>query len=560
VLSLFMITEMRSDAIKYGIERAPHRSLLKALGVTDESLKRPFVAVANSYTSIVPGHIHLNMIADAVKSGIQMAGGVPFEFNTIAICDGLTMGHEGMKYSLPSREVVADSIELMIQAHRFDGMVMITNCDKITPGMLMATARLDIPSIFVTGGPMLAGFYKGKKVGLVSVFEAIGNVKAGKISENELKELEDVACPSCGSCSGLFTANTMDCITEAMGLSLPYCATSLAIDSSKIRIAKKSGERIVEMIYDDLKSSKIMTKDAFDNAIAIDMALGGSTNTVLHLTAIAKEAGIDINLSVFDGMSRRVPHICDVYPGGSYMLEDLDRAGGIPAVMSNIREFLHLGVITATGRSIRENIENAKVLDDKVIHSIDRPMHKEGGIAILKGNLAPNGAVIKTAAISKESFHFNGPAMIFDSEESCIKAIFDGAIERGRAIVIRYEGPKGGPGMREMLSPTSAIVGMGLSNSVALITDGRFSGGTRGPCIGHVSPEAFEGGPIAAIKNGDIIEIDIPKRLLTVKLSKEEIDDRLKHWEPPEPKVKSGYLWRYSQMVKSADLGCILER
>lgn len=551
---------MRSDAIKYGVERAPHRSLLKALGVTDESLKRPFVAVVNSYTSIVPGHIHLNMIADAVKSGIQMAGGVPFEFNTIAICDGLTMGHEGMKYSLPSREVVADSIELMIQAHRFDGMVMITNCDKITPGMLMAAARLDIPSIFVTGGPMLAGFYKGKKVGLVSVFEAIGNVKAGKISENELKEVEDVACPSCGSCSGLFTANTMSCITEAMGLSLPYCATSLAIDSSKIRIAKESGKRIVDMIYNDLKPSKIMTKDAFENAITIDMALGGSTNTVLHLIAIAKEAGVDLNLSVFDEMSRRVPHICDVYPSGSYMLEDLDRAGGIPAVMNNIHELLHLDAITATGNSIRDNIENAKVLDDKVIHPVDRPVHQEGGIAILRGNLAPRGAVIKTAAISKENLNFNGSAIIFDSEESCIKAVFDGTIENGRAIVIRYEGPKGGPGMREMLSPTSAIVGMGLSNSVALITDGRFSGGTRGPCIGHVSPEAFEGGPIAVLKNGDIVEIDIPKRLLKVKLSKEEIDHRLKQWKPPEPKVKSGYLLRYSQAVKSADLGCVLSR
>ncbi|MCP8316775.1 MAG: dihydroxy-acid dehydratase [archaeon] len=550
---------MRSDTIKHGIERAPHRSLLKALGVTDESLKRPFVAVVNSYTSIVPGHIHLNMIAGAVKSSIQMAGGVPFEFNTIAICDGLAMGHEGMKYSLPSREVIADSIELMIQAHRFDGMVMITNCDKITPGMLMATARLDIPSIFVTGGPMLAGFYKGKKIGLIDVFEAVGNVKAGKMSENELKELEDVACPSCGSCSGLFTANTMACITEAMGMSLPYCATSLAIDSLKIRIAKKSGERIVKMIYDDLKSSKIMTKDAFDNAIAIDMALGGSTNTVLHLKAIAKEAGINLDLSIFDEMSRRVSHICDVYPNGSYMLEDLDRAGGIPAVMKNIRKFLHLNAITVTGKSIGENIENAKVLNDKVIRPIDRPIHKEGGIAILKGNLAPKGAVIRTAAISKENLHFKGPAIVFDSEESCIKAIFDEKIE-GKVIVIRYEGPKGGPGMREMLSPTSAMVGMGLSNSVALITDGRFSGGTRGPCIGHVSPEAFEGGPIAVLRNGDIIEIDIPKRLLEVKLSKEEINDRLKHWKPPEPKIKSGYLWRYSKMVKSADLGCILDR
>ncbi|MEM3383548.1 MAG: dihydroxy-acid dehydratase [Nitrososphaerales archaeon] len=555
-----MPIKMRSDAIKYGIEKAPHRSLLKALGITDEDLKKPFVAVVNSYTSIVPGHIHLNVIADAVKSGIQTAGGVPFEFNTIAICDGLAMGHEGMKYSLPSREVIADSIELMIQAHRFDGMVMITNCDKITPGMLMAAARLDIPSIFVTGGPMLAGFYKGKKVGLISVFEAIGNVKAKKIDENELKELEDIACPSCGSCSGLFTANTMNCITEAMGMSLPYCATSLATDSSKIRIAKKSGERIVKMIYDDLIPSKIMTEDAFKNAIAVDMALGGSTNTVLHLTAIAKEAGIDLDLSIFDEMSRKVPHICDVYPGGYYMLEDLDRAGGIPAVMKSISKFLYLDAITVTGKSVGENIKDAKVLNDKVIRPIDKPIHEEGGIAILRGNLAPKGAVIKTAAISKENLHFKGQAIVFDSEEDCTNAILNGKIEEGMAIVIRYEGPKGGPGMREMLSPTSAIVGMGLSNSVALITDGRFSGGTRGPCIGHVSPEAFEGGPIAILENNDIIEIDIPKRLLEVKLTEEEINNRLKRWRPPEPKIKSGYLLRYSKMVKSADMGCVLSK
>jgi len=550
---------MRSDAIKHGIEKAPHRSLLKALGVTDESLKRPFIAVVNSYTSIVPGHIHLKEIAEAVKFGIERGGGVPFEFNTIAICDGLAMGHEGMRYSLPSREAIADSIELMIQAHCFDGMVMITNCDKITPGMLIATARLDIPSIFVTGGPMLAGFYKGKKVGLVSVFEALGSVNTGKISENELKELEDVACPTCGSCSGLFTANTMACITEALGMSLPYCATSLAVDSSKIRIADKSGERIVKMIYKDLKPSTIMTKDAFDNAIVVDMALGGSTNTVLHLTAIAREAGIDLDLTIFDEIGRKVPHICDIYPGGFYMLEDLDRAGGIPAVMKNLDKFLHLESMTVTGKSIKENIVHASVLDDKVIRPIDKPIHPEGGIAILRGNLAPKGAVIKTAAVSKNNLQFKGPATVFDSEESSIKAIFDRTIESGSVVVIRFEGPKGGPGMREMLSSTSAIVGMGLSESVALITDGRFSGGTRGPCIGHVSPEAAEGGPIAALKDGDIIEINIPKRLLEVKLSKEEIDERLKHLKPFELKIKSGYLWRYSKMVKSADLGCTLK-
>jgi dihydroxy-acid dehydratase len=554
-----MARRMRSNVVKFGLERAPHRSLLKALGVTDENLKRPFVAIVNSYTTIVPGHIHLNMISDAVKAGVQRAGGVPFEFNTIAICDGLTMGHEGMRYSLPSREVIADSIELMIQAHRFDGIVLITNCDKVTPGMLMATARLDIPSILVTGGPMLAGFYKGRKVGLISVFEAIGDVKTGKISENELKELEDVACPSCGSCSGLFTANTMACITEALGMSLPYCATSLATDSLKIRIAEKSGERVIKMIDEDLKPSKIMTKYAFDNAIAIDMALGGSTNTVLHLMAIAKEVGIMLDLSDFDKISRRIPHICDVYPGGHYMLEDLDRAGGVPAIMKNLNKFLHLDAITVTGESVKKNIESASVLDDRVIRPTKRPVHQEGGIAILKGNLAPKGAVIKTAAISKENLHFKGSAIVFDSEESCVKAIFDRSIEEGTIIAIRYEGPKGGPGMREMLAPTSAIVSMGLSNSVALITDGRFSGGTRGPCIGHISPEAFEGGPLAALKDGDVIEIDIPRRLLRVDISKDEIDQRLRRWKCPKPKFRSGYLWRYSQMVESADTGCILD-
>ncbi|MEM0011230.1 MAG: dihydroxy-acid dehydratase [Candidatus Bathyarchaeia archaeon] len=551
---------MRSNVIKYGVERAPHRSLLKALGVTDNELDKPFIAVVNSYTNIVPGHMHLNTLADAVKAGVRSAGGVPFEFNTIAICDGIAMGHNGMKYSLPSRELIANSIEAMIEAHKFDGMVMITNCDKITPGMLIAAARLDIPTVIVTGGPMSAGFYEGKKVGLISVFEAVGDYTVGKISGRELKRLEDVACPTCGSCSGLFTANTMSCLTEALGMSFPYCATTLATSSLKIRIAKESGERIVKMVYENLRPSNIMKRKSFENAIAVDMALGGSTNTILHLTAIARELGIEIDLSVFDEISRKVPHICDIYPGGKYMLEDLDRAGGIPAVMKNISKFLDLEQLTVTGKSIRENIADAKVLDTQVIRPLESPLHNEGGIAILKGNLAPNGAVIKTAAISEKNLYFEGPAIVFDSEEECTNAIFGGRIEKGHVIVIRYEGPKGGPGMREMLSPTSAIVGMGLSDSVALVTDGRFSGGTRGPCIGHVTPEAFDGGPIAVLQNEDIIEIDIKKRMLNVRLSDLEIKERLRNWRRPEPKVKStSYLRRYAKMVSSADKGCIIE-
>jgi len=555
-----MPEKMRSNVIKDGVERAPHRSLLKALGVTDSEMGKPFIAIVNSYNTIVPGHMHLDKIAEAVSAGVRAAGGVPFEFNTIAVCDGIAMGHEGMKYSLPSREIIADSIEIMVQAHQFDGMVMVTNCDKITPGMLIATARLDIPTIFVTGGPMLAGFFKGKKVGLISVFEAVGDYSVGRLTEHELKSLEDVACPSCGSCSGLFTANTMSCLTEALGMSLPYCATAPATSSSKIRIAKMSGERIVQMVYENLKPSDIMERESFENAIAVDMALGGSTNTILHLTAVARELGIELDLSVFDEISRRVPHVCDIYPGGKFMLEDLDRAGGIPAVMKNIGKFLHLDQMTVTGKKVKENILDAEVFDRQVICPLENPIHQEGGIAILRGNLAPKGAVIKTAAVSEKNMYFRGPAQVFDSEEDCAKAIFGGRIEKGCVVVIRYEGPKGGPGMREMLSPTSAIVGMGLSEYVALITDGRFSGGTRGPCVGHISPEAFDGGPIAILKDGDIIEIDVRKRLLQVEISNEEIMERLKSWRRPEKKIKfSSYLRRYSQMVSSADRGCVLE-
>jgi len=550
---------LRSDALKRGIEKAPHRALLRAIGVTDEDLTKPFIAIANSYSSIVPGHFHLNKLAEAIKGAVKRAEGVPFEFNTIAICDGLAMGHEGMRYSLPSREVVADSVELTIQAHQFDGMVMLTNCDKITPGMLMAAARLNIPAIVVTGGPMRSGLFRGKKVGVISMFEAVGEVKAGKLSEAELKELESCACPSYGACNAMFTANTMACITEAMGMSLPRCATSLAESELKKQLAIQSGERIVELVKENLKPSKIMTRKAFENGIIVDMALGGSTNTVLHLPAIASEMGIRLDLKLFDKLSRKISHICNMYPAGPYDLEDLDRAGGIPAVMKELSQFIHSDALTVTGKTIATNIADAKVLDRNVIRPTSSPVHKEGGIAILTGNLALKGAVVKTAAVSPKMFIHKGPARVFDSEEDALKAILNKEIQEGTVLVIRYEGPRGGPGMREMLAPTSAIAGMGLSESVALITDGRFSGGTRGPCIGHVAPEAASGGQIAIVKNGDIVEINIPKRTLNVKLTNAEIRRRLKTWKPPKPKIKTGYLARYFSLVRSADTGGVLE-
>jgi len=551
---------LRSDAIKYGVERAPHRALLKALGVTDKDLDKPFVAVVNSFTTVVPGHIHLNQVADAVKAGVMSAGGVPFEFNTIAICDGLAMGHEGMRYSLPSRELIADSIEVMVQAHRFDGMVLITNCDKITPGMLMTVARLNIPAIVVTGGPMLSGIYKGKRIGTASMFEAVGEVAAGKMSEEELKTLEGLACPSCGSCNGMFTANTMACVTEALGMSLPGCATPSAVSAARLRIAKASGERVVELITEDLKPLDILTSEAFENAVMVNMALGGSTNTVLHLSAIAREAEVSLPLTLFDELSRRVSHLCNMVPSGPYTMEDLDAAGGIPAVMNELSSFLHLNAVTVTGKTVEENIEQAVVLDANVIRPLTNPVHREGGIAILKGNLAPKGAVVKATAISPKMLVHKGPAKVFDSEEEAMKAILNKEIREGDVVVIRYEGPKGGPGMREMLSPTATIAGMGLSESVALVTDGRFSGATRGPCIGHVSPEAADGGPIAVLKNGDIIEIDVPKRKLNVELSDEELGNRLRSWKPKPLKVRKGYLVRYSKLVQPAHMGSVLRK
>ena len=537
---------MRSDEMKQGIERAPHRALLKALGLTDQDIAKPFIGVANSYTTMVPGHIHLKNIGEAVKTGIEEAGGTPFEFNTIAVCDGLAMGHKGMRYSLPSRELIADSVEVMVQAHRLDGVVLISNCDKVTPGMLMAAARLDVPAISVTGGAMSSGKFRGEKVGVTNVFEGMGKVIAEKMTEEELARLESVACPGCGSCNGMFTANTMACLTEALGMSLPHCATALATSAEKLRIAKKTGEKIVELTCKNVKPSQILKQEAFENAVAVDMALGGSTNSVLHLSAIAREAGISLPMRVFDEISRCVPHLCSMVPSGPYDMEDLDNAGGLPALMKELSPLLHQDAFTVAGCTVRENLREAEVLNAKVIRPLADPVHKGGGIAILSGNLAPKGAVVKTIAVSPKMLKHTGPARVFDSEKESVEAMKKRLIQPGDVIIIRYEGPKGGPGMPEMLVPTATITGMGLSDSVALVTDGRFSGATRGPCIGHVEPEAAVGGPIAVIRDGDVVSIDIADRLLKVDLTDEEIKRRLEAWKPKPPRITKGYLARYS--------------
>jgi dihydroxy-acid dehydratase len=550
---------MRSDTIKKGLHRAPHRSLLRACGVTDEDMERPFIGIANSFTDIVPGHVHLNSIAEAVKTGINNAGGVAFEFNTMAICDGIAMNHEGMRYSLASREIVADTVESMAMAHQFDGLVLIPTCDKIVPGMLMAAARLDIPSIVVTGGPMLPGEFKGKSVDLIDVYEAVGAVSSGKMSEDDIYELERCACPGPGSCAGLFTANTMACITEAIGMSLPYCATTHAVSGKKIRLARESGEQILDLIDKNLTPSKIMTQSAFENAVAVDLALGGSSNTALHVPAIANELrdkGVIVDLNLFDDLSKKIPHITAISPSGEHSMLDLDKAGGIPGVLKVLESKLDLEVITCTGKSVNENIKNAEVRDDTVIRSLNDPIHLEGGIAVLRGNLAPKGSVIKQGAVDPDMMTHTGPAKVYNSEEECVESIFKGEISEGDVIIIRYEGPKGGPGMREMLNPTSAISGMEIK-SVALITDGRFSGGTRGPCIGHVSPEAMAGGPLAAVKNGDIIKIDIPNRILEFDVSDSEIKDRIEKANIPDRNVK-GWLARYMKLATSADEGAVL--
>lgn len=551
---------MRSDTIKKGLQRAPHRSLLRACGVTEEEMEQPFIGVANSFTEIVPGHIHLNQISEAVKLGISQSGGVPFEFNTMAICDGIAMNHEGMRYSLASREIVADTVESMAQAHQLDALVLIPTCDKIVPGMLMAAARLDIPSIVVTGGPMLPGDYKGKAVDLIDVYEAVGAVSSGKMTAEELDELERCACPGAGSCAGLFTANTMACLTEALGMSLPYCATAHAVSAKKIQIARASGKQIMELVEKNIIPSQIMTQKSFENAVIVDLALGGSTNTTLHLPAVAyelKEKGVKVNLDLFDDLSRKIPHITAISPSGEHTMFDLDRAGGIPAVLSVLKNMVHSEVITCTGESLKENIAGARVLDQEVIRSLDNPVHPEGGIAILKGNLAPYGSVVKQGAVDPDMMVHEGPARVFNSEDECVDAIFQGEIQEGDVIIIRYEGPKGGPGMREMLNPTSAISGMEIK-SVALITDGRFSGGTRGPCVGHVSPEAAEDGPIAVVRQGDMVRIDIPQRKLEFAVSSQEIEKRKKEVVKPQREVK-GWLSRYRKMASSADEGAVLK-
>jgi len=550
---------MRSDLIKKGLQRTPNRALLYSTGLPKSQLNKPFIGLATSFTDIIPGHISMRDLERFIEKGIHTAGGYPFTFGIPGICDGIAMGHKGMKYSLPSRELIADIIECIVEAHQFDGIVLLTNCDKITPGMLMAAARLDIPAIVLTAGPMLGGYYKGQRRNLTSdTFEAVGKFKKGLIVQKDLDFLEMCACPTAGSCQGMYTANTMACVTEALGMSLPGVAATPAVMSEKRRLAFETGSKIVELIKNKINARKIMTKEAFYNAIMIDMALGGSTNTVLHIKAIANEAGVKLPLEVFDEISKKTPHIVNIIPSGEHYMEDLYRAGGIPAVLKRLKDKLYSN-LTVSGSDIKDIAKNAEIYDEDIIRPVKKAYHKEGGIAILKGSLAPDGAVVKQTAVSPKMLKFEGVARCFDSEEEAMKAILDGKIKKGDVIVIRYEGPSGGPGMREMLSPTSAITGMGLNESVALITDGRFSGGTRGPCIGHVSPEAAKGGPLAIVKDGDKINIDIPKRKLELLISKEEMKKRLKSWKPPKPKIDRGYLKRYSVMVSSADKGAIME-
>ncbi|MEM4575985.1 MAG: dihydroxy-acid dehydratase [Candidatus Nezhaarchaeales archaeon] len=547
---------LRSIVIKDFPGRVPHRSLLKALGLTDDDLNKPFIAIVNSYSEIVPGHVHLRSIAEAVKSGVLSAGGQPFEVNTIAICDGIAMGHEGMKYSLPSRDLIADSIELVVEAHRFDGMVLICSCDKVVPGALMAAARINIPSIIVTGGPMTPGDYRGGKITLTKVFEAVGEYAKGTITMDDLKEIEDNVCPGPGSCSGMFTANTMACIAEAMGMALPRAGTALAVTAERLRIAKKSGELIVEMVRKGLRPRGVMTYKAFLNAIAVDVALGGSTNTALHLPAIAHEAGVELEIEEFDKMSRLVPQLCTISPNGPHTVYDFHLAGGVMALMSEIKSFLHLDALTVTGKTIGELIEKVQVKDRNVIRSISNPVIREGGLAVLKGSLAPRGSIVKVAAVPKSMRFFKGVAKVFNSEEEAVEAILGGRVKGGDVVVIRYEGPKGGPGMREMLMPTSLIVGMGLWEEVALVTDGRFSGATRGLAVGHVSPEAAEGGPIAKVVDGDVITIDLQNRRIEVDFVVSE-EERAKKLSLPN-RVLKGYLARYSQRALSADKGALM--
>lgn len=553
----------RSNEVTQGAARAPHRALFYAMGYLPEDLEKPIIGVVNSQNEIIPGHFHLNEIAQAVKLGVSAAGGTPVEFPVIGICDGISMNHSGMKYPLASRELIADSIEAMAMAHKFDGLVLIGNCDKIVPGMLMAAARLNIPSIYISGGPMLAGKLNGESLDLVrGAFEAVGAYAEGKINDRELEEIECHSCPTCGSCAGLFTANTMNCLAEALGIALPGNGTIPAPYGQRKQLAKRAGMRIVELVKQDVRPRSILTQNAFKNAISLDMAIGGSSNTVLHLLAISHEAGVALSLEEFDEISKKVPNLTKLRPSGKYSLEDLHHAGGISAVLCELAKagHIHTSEPSVTGGTIGSNIENCLIQDTEIIHPVSQPYSKEGGIAILRGNLAPDAAVIKQSAVEAEMMKHTGPARVYDSEEEAFDAIMNKQIKAGDVVVIRYEGPKGCPGMREMLSPTAAIIGMGLDKSVALITDGRFSGGTRGPCIGHISPEASEGGPIAILKDGDIIEIDIPNRVLKVALSDDEIRNRLENWKQPPSKAEPGtYLYRYSKLVTSASTGAIMK-
>ncbi len=554
---------MNSDMIKKGFQRAPHRGLLHACGVKDQDMGKPFIGIANSYCDIVPGHVHLNKVAQTVKQAVCDAGGVPFEFNTIAVCDGIAMGHTGMKYSLASREIIADSVETMGKAHCFDGLICIPNCDKISPGMLMAAVRLNIPTIFVSGGPMAAGVTaKGDTVDLISIFEGVAEFNAGKITEDQLKELECAGCPSQGSCSGLFTANSMNCLCEVIGMALPGNGTVLAIDPKREELYKAAGRTILDLIEKNVRPKDIITEKSIDNAFVLDMAMGGSTNTVLHTLAIANEANISYSLERINEIAQKCPNICKVSPSSQWHIEDIDKAGGISAILSEvskIKGLLNLDCPTVTGKTLGENIAKAEIKDPEVIHPIEKAYSKSGGLAILHGNLAPDGAVVKTAGVAESMLTHEGPAVIFESQEDACEGILAGKVKAGDVVIIRYEGPKGGPGMQEMLSPTSYIMGAGLGESVALITDGRFSGGTRGACIGHVSPEAAVGGPIGLLQPGDIIEIDIPNNRMNVKLTDDELAQRKENWQPREPKIKDGYLAKYAAMATSADTGAVLK-
>jgi len=554
---------MRSDTVKKGFQRAPHRALLHACGLKDEDINKPFIAIANSYCDIVPGHVHLNKVAQAVKASVRDAGGTPFEFNTIAICDGIAMGHTGMKYSLASREIIADAVETMVRAHCFDALICIPNCDKIIPGMLMAAVRLNIPTIFVSGGPMAAGKDKdGNVLDLISAYEGVAEFNAGKIDEQRLKELECASCPTVGSCSGMFTANSMNCLCEAIGMALPGNGTILAVNPKRQQLYKAAGKQIMALLEKDLKPLDIITEKSIDNAFALDMAMGGSTNTVLHALAVANEAGIEYDLECINAVSKKCPNICKVSPSSSWHIEDVDAAGGVSAILKEISKvpaLLNVDCLTVTGKSLGENIAEAEIKNAECIHTVENAYSKTGGLAILKGNLAPDGCVVKTAGVPESVLTHSGPAVIFESQEDACDGILSGKVKPGDVVVIRYEGPKGGPGMQEMLSPTSYIMGTGLGESVALITDGRFSGGTRGACVGHISPEAADAGPIGLLKNGDIIEIDIPDNSINVKLSDAELASRRKEWKPPKPRITKGYLAKYASMATSAHTGAVLK-